>query len=94
MTENKLYVDRVAPSIPEWYAEFKYDPDKSFREEYMMIANNPYQNEYKFYHMRNEIMKDQQQNADTIFNQRQDQIRNQINMRLSNQWRNKVNFVL
>ena len=59
-----------------------------------MIANNPYANEYKFYQMRNDIMRTQQENADALFNQRQSLIRNQINYQMSNQWRNKVNFVL
>lgn len=91
---NKLYVDRVAPSVPEWYASMKYDPKHSIREEYINNSTNPYTNDYRFYTARDAITIKQQQNADAIYNNYQNNIRGQLINQMNNQWRNKVGFLL
>lgn len=92
--QKKLYVDNVAPSIPEWYAEYKYDPDKSVRESYIDNALNPYSKAYSFYNMRDSLRKQQLLEAKEIFKRHQQRMKEKQNVRSVSNWRNKINFVL
>lgn len=94
MSITKPYVDKVAPSIPEWYANFKYSYDKPFRESYIDNALNPYMKAYGFYSLRDSLKKQQLQEAATLEKQRQAKLKERESQRSSSKWRDKVKFVL
>ena len=85
---------RTAPSIPEWYANFKYSYDKPFRESYIDNALNPYMKAYGFYTLRDSLKKQQLQEAATLEKQRQAKLKERGIQRSGAKWRDKVKFVL
>ena len=47
---KQVYVDKISPEIPEWYALSKYQDDLSLRDNYINNALNPYQKRTRFIH--------------------------------------------
>ena len=92
--EKKLYVDKVAPAIPEWYAAYRYDPAKSARETYIDNALNPFLKAYSFYSMRESMKRKLLEEAKEMDRKRNEKIKEKQIQRARSGWRNRVNFVL
>jgi len=91
-TTQTPYIDKVGPSIPQWYAEYTYQYDKTPRENYIETALSPYRKAYAFYSSREALKRKLLQEADKLEKQRQAKIKEKQRQKVS--WRDKVKFVL
>ena len=46
---NAIYVDKKTETFPVWFAEMKYNKDKSFRDNYINNALMPYSQTNTYY---------------------------------------------
>ena len=90
-TPKTPYIDKVGQSIPQWYAEYMYQYDKTPRENYIETALNPYRKAYSFYSSREAFKRKLLQEADELERQRQAKIKEKQQRKVS--WRDKVKFV-
>ena len=89
---SSLYVDKVAPAIPQWYAEYKYQYDKPVRELYIESALDPYAKAYRFYTMSEAVKRKRLLEAAKLEKKRHAKLRAKLASRAS--WRSHVQFVL
>lgn len=90
--KQRCYVDKIAPAIPDWYADIKYSTDMTTRENYLTNALNPYASSYSFYNLRESMKKQQLETAAKLERERQIKIKDKQNKRKN--WRNKVKYIL
>ena len=76
---------------PQWYAEYKYQQDKPFREAYIENALDPYAGAYAFYTIRKSLRRKQLLEAAELERERQAKIR--AKQRNKPNWRSKVKFI-
>ena len=88
------YEDKRGPAIPQWYADYRYDPDKSFRESYIENTLEPMFKANSFYSLRANIKRKQLEEAKQLERTRAKRIQERELRRSLIHWRNKVKFVL
>ena len=88
------YQDKIGPSVPLWYAAYKYDPNKSFREGYIENALEPYNRSYGFYSFRRNTQIKMLKEAQELANKRAKKIKEREIKRRSMNWRKNVNYIL
>lgn len=94
MNNTKPKFDDKALTIPEWYADMKYNGDKDFREMYIDNALNPYNKAFAFYDMRAQLKKQQLMEAKELEKKRQKQIKERDDKRRMTSWRQNTHFIL
>ena len=94
MKDTKPKFDDKALTIPEWYADMKYNNDKDFREMYIDNALNPYSKAFTFYDMRYQLKKQQLLEAKEMEKKRQKQIKERDDKKKMMSWRHNTQFIL
>lgn len=88
------YEDKTGPAVPQWYADYRYNPDKSFRESYIDNSLEPMFKANSFYTMRANMRRKQLEEAKLLEKIRQQRIQErQLRRKLIN-WRDRVKYVL
>lgn len=92
---KKLYQDKIAPSVPEWYANVKYQPGKTSRETYIENALNPYlySKSYAFYNLRQSIKRKQLEEAAMLEKEHAKKVKDKQRSLSGAKWRKLVNYV-
>ena len=91
---KQVYVDKISPEIPEWYALIKYQDDLSLRDNYINNALDPYKKENTFYSVRDSIIRQQLMNAAIMEKARQKEMKEKRNRINRSTWRDKIKFIL
>ena len=91
---KQIYVDKISPEIPEWYALIKYQDDLSLRDNYINNALDPYKKENTFYSLRDSIKRQQLMNAAIMEKARQKEMKEKRNRINRSTGREKINFIL
>ena len=91
---KKVYVDKISPEIPEWYALIKYQDDLSLRDNYINNTLNPYKKENSFYSLRDSIKRQQLMDAAIMEKARQKEMKEKRNKTNLSTWRDKIKFIL
>ena len=91
---KKVYVDKISPEIPEWYALIKYQDDLSLRDNYINNALDPYKKENVFYSLRDAIKRQQLMDAAVLEKTRYKEMKEKRIRINRSTWRDKINFIL
>lgn len=94
MSNKTVYVDKISPEIPEWYAAVKYKDNSSLRDNYINNALNPYKKENTFYSLRDSIKRQQLMDAAIMEKARQKEMKEKRNKINRSTWRDKIKFIL
>ena len=94
MSNKQVYVDKISPEIPEWYALVKYQDDLSLRDNYINNALNPYQKENTFYSLSDSIKRQQLMDAAIMEKARAKAMKEKQNKINRSTWRDKIKFIL
>jgi rRNA maturation endonuclease Nob1 len=84
-TKPPVYVDKKTESYPEWLAEMKYDSNKSFRDNYLENAMQPFMRPNTIYTLRQQQQLSQLEAAKKLTTVKNKKKKN---------WRDYVRFIL
>ena len=90
---KKPYSDNIATLIPQWYADTKYDRNKSTRQNYIDNALDPYKKAYSFYTMREMLKKKLLDEANVKEKERREKLNVREGLLALSNWRNKITFL-
>ena len=94
MNNKTVYVDKISPEIPEWYAAVKYKDNSSLRDNYINNALDLYKKENTFYSLAESLKRQQLINASTMEKARHKEMKEKQRKIKRSTWRDKIKFIL
>ena len=87
------YRDKASENIPEWYANYRYDPHKTLRESYIDNALTSY-SPYSFYYQRRKLNQEMLKASQEAERKWKQKVKERELEKKSMNWRKNVRFVL
>ena len=94
MNNKTVYVDKISPEIPEWYAAVKYKDNSSLRDNYINNALDLYKKENTFYSLAESLKRQQLINASIMEKARHKEVKEKQRKIKRSTWRDKIKFIL